>query len=328
MTDRVDGPGSIELDSETTVSLDRETTPDNSPAADADNGSPDEPDDDPPGNEDDAETADVLRARIAVLEAEVERLREEYTRARRSQYHRAAIAMAVLGGVALVGAALASEQRTVLLALGGTGLFGAVLTYYLTPEQFVPATVGERIHEAHITNLAALIDELGLQDERVYFPSPDGYTPARLFIPQRANFDLPEDSETLLSIPDAPGGRGIVLEPTGGPLYEEFVESVPGEPADSPATLATQLADAVVETFELARSVEIEPDRDGNGVAAAVDTPVYGSLIDPDHPIVSVLATGLAVGLERPVRVTVHEADDVDGIVVFRWSEPEDSESG
>jgi hypothetical protein len=133
----------------------------------------------------------LLEARLEVLREENERLRREYARARRSQYRQTAIGLGVLGTLAAVAAILFPEQSPILLALGGTGLFGAVLTYYLTPEQFVPATVGERIHRAHTANQAALIDDLGLQDDRLYVPTPERETMARLFVPQRADHELP-----------------------------------------------------------------------------------------------------------------------------------------
>ncbi|MGA9402004.1 hypothetical protein [Haladaptatus sp.] len=48
------------------------------------------------------------------------------------------------GALVAVGGLLFPTSRTVLFALVGTGLFGAVLIYFLTPEQFVSAAVGER----------------------------------------------------------------------------------------------------------------------------------------------------------------------------------------
>jgi len=263
----------------------------------------------------------LLEARLEVLREENERLRREYARARRSQYRRTAIGLGVLGTLAAVAAILFPEQSPILLALGGTGLFGAVLTYYLTPEQFVPATVGERIHRAHTANQAALIDDLGLQDDRLYVPTPERETMARLFVPQRADHELPPADvlDHLLVVTDDPETRGAAFTPTGEPLYEEFERTVTGTPASEPAMLAAQLADAVVETFELAESATSDMEREGTAMTINVTEPVYGTLDDPDHPVVSVLATGLAVGLERPVSVTVRDVNDATGLVVCEF---------
>jgi hypothetical protein len=268
-------------------------------------------------------TPDQLEARLAMLREEHDRLRREYVRARQSRYRRTALWLGVLGAVAVVAGTFFPDQSTILLALGGTGLFSAVLTYYLTPEQFVPATVGQRIHQATTANQADLIDDLGLQDDRVYVPTPDALTPARLFVPQRSEYEIPalEDLEQLLVVTDEPATRGVAFRPAGGPLYEEFEATVTGRPATEPDRLATQLADAVVEAFELADSATVDTDREGAVVAIRVTEPVYGALDDPDHPIVSVLATGLAAGLEQPVSVRVRDVDEAGGLVVCELSE-------
>lgn len=259
------------------------------------------------------------RARIEALQAENERLREEYDRARRRQYRSAALTMAVIGALACGGAVLFPGVRTVLLALGGTGLFGATLIWFLTPERFVPERVGERIHDTHATNQAALIDELGLQDSRIYVPTPNDDPVARLFVPQHTAPELPETFDGLLVVTENEQSRGVAFEPTGAGLYEAFKRSLVGAPADNPAALAAQLADGVVETFELADGASVDTDRSGGGVAVAVDEPVYGDLDRPDHPIVSLLATGLAIELDEPVRATVEQTERADALVVCRW---------
>lgn len=265
------------------------------------------------------DTVEQLEARIEALAAENARLRREYAQARQTSYRRSALALAVLGFAALAGAAAFPTARDVLLALGGTGLFGAVLTYYLTPERFVPESVGERIVAAHAANQQALIDELGLQDTRVYVPTPDASEPARLFVPQRAEYDLPASPRELLVIADEPAQRGVAFVPTGGHLYEEFERTVTGEPASEPGPLAAQLADAVVETFELATAVGVDPDLEGGRLVFTVTEPVYGHVDAPDHPVVSVIATGLAVGRNEPVVASVRGADRTDVRIIIEW---------
>ena len=83
-----------------------------------------------------ASDREALLARIETLEGDVERLETDLAAARRTSYRRTAAGMDALGGVALAGAAAFPGVRTVLVALAGTGLFGALLTHYLTPERF------------------------------------------------------------------------------------------------------------------------------------------------------------------------------------------------
>lgn len=278
----------------------------------------------PDGVEADASTADdsdaddpeALRARLAALEEENQRLQEEYARARQQQYRRTAIGLALLGLFALAGTVVAPGERTVLLALAGTGLFAAVLTWTLTPEEFVAVDVGEGIAAAQATDREALCAELGLQDDRVYVPT--GENAAKLFVPQRADYRIPADLEGLLLVPEEPAERGVAFTPTGAPLYRNAREHFAGEPAPQPDALAAQLADAVVEDLELARSATVAPDRSGDAVAVRVDRPAFGDLETIDHPIPSTIATGLATALDRPVAVRIVADDRADALLEFR----------
>ena len=76
----------------------------------------------------------TLRAEIEVLREENRRLRAEYARARQSEYRRAALVLVGAGLLSGLGGVLLTSAQTVLFALGGTGVFIGVLTYYLTPE--------------------------------------------------------------------------------------------------------------------------------------------------------------------------------------------------
>lgn len=272
-------------------------------------------------------TTDVLRAQVDVLEEENDRLREEYVRARRSEYRRTALALAAVGLVALGGAALFPEYREVLLALAGTGLFAGTITYYLTPERFVSASVAERVHRAHVANQRALLEDLGLQDQRVYVPTPSKTEPARLFVPQRRNYEAPSGPEHLLVVANEASARGVAFVPTGATLYDAFEQTATDGPADSPDRLAAQLADAVVETFELAEAAGTDADESGDRIVLTVAEPVFGSLDAPDHPVVSVVATGLAVELDEPVTASVEQTGP-ECRVVFEWGASPAAEPG
>lgn len=268
--------------------------------------------------------ASELAAQVDVLQEENQRLREEYARARRTQYRRTALALAAIGVLATLGGVALPASRTVLLALGGTGLFAAALTRYLTPEQFISASVGEGIYGSLAATEAALVTELGLQDERLYLPgleTPNGVS-IRLFVPQQSEYKRPDPSalDTVFVLTDDEAERGVALHPSGGPLFNEFRRTLSGTLADEPDTLATQLADGLVEQFELARSAT--PERtDDEQVTFAISGSAYGAVDRIDHPVASFLGVGIATGLERAVTVETRAADGdrADFLVTCSW---------
>ncbi|WP_254861467.1 hypothetical protein [Halovivax gelatinilyticus] len=256
---------------------------------------------------------ETLATQRDVLAAENRRLRTEYARAQRARYRRTALGLAAFGLLAIAGALVFPAGRDVLLALAGVGLIGGLLTYTLAPGHYVAADVGERVYAAQARNADALATELDLRDEPVYLP---GEGTARLFVPQRADPTDPDPADgPIVTDPDS---RGLLLEPTGRPLYEAFERAVTGEPASDPPVVATQLADAIVEQFELARSATVDAEVDR--LTVAVSNSAFGDLDRFDHPIPSLMAVGLATVLDRPVTVDVDPGDDrSDWLVTCRF---------
>lgn len=254
-----------------------------------------------------------LRVEVDLLEEENERLRDLYAATNRASYHRSALALAGLGVFAVAGAAVFPAVRTVLLALGAIGLFGGVLTYYLTPEQFVVADVSERIFDAVSTNEAALVADLGLSDDRVVLPAD----PVTLFIPQQSAAPLPKSNAIDGPMVATDDSRGLALTPTGDRLLSEFERTLTGGLAATPAALTTQLTDALTEGFELVDRTAADLDGDDGRLTVEL----YGSVYDDsfDTPPASLLAVGLAVGLETPVWVEQSPANDADFTVTCRW---------
>jgi hypothetical protein len=265
---------------------------------------------------------DRLAGELAVLEAENERLRSEYARARQTQYRRSALALALLGVLAAVGGLLFPTARTVLFALAGTGLFLGILTYYLSPEQFLPATVGRDIYRALAGNERAVVDELGLRETLVYVPTESG---ARLYLQQSSTESLPDSaalSETFVVTDET---RGVAFQPTGEALFTEFDRALTGELGSEPDEIARQLRDGLVEQFELLESTEqsVPPDAtaaEGELTVGLTDS-AYGPVDEFDHPVPSVLGVGLARGLDTPIEVTVESDgnDRVDAVIRCQW---------
>lgn len=273
----------------------------------------------------DGESTDRLEraeARAELLAEENRRLRARNARARRSKYRRTALGLVAIGVCAVAGGALFPDSREILLALGATGLFGGLLTYYLTPGQFVAASVGERVYAAWAANGDSLAAELGLREDRVYVPDERADT-ARLYVPARAGFEPPTEAEGPLVLER--DKRGLLVAPTGATLFEEFRRALSGELANRPEPLAVQLADGLVEQFELADGVDPDVDAANGRVTAAITGSAFGAVDRFDHPIASFLAVGLAAGLDRPVTLEVEAGGErADWLVTCRF-EPDET---
>ncbi|KYH24881.1 hypothetical protein HAPAU_29730 [Halalkalicoccus paucihalophilus] len=276
----------------------------------------------------------TLAAQVELLQEENQRLRRAFSHARRTDYRRSATGLAILGVLAIGGAVLFSTVRTVLLALGATGLFAAVLSYYLTPERFVSAAVGEYVYAASVGNYDRLITELGLQETRLYIPTAHAganasQQSARLFVPEHQEYTVParEDLDSLLVLTDDLQERGAAFEPTGMELFREARQAIAGDIADEPDSLCSQLADAVVDVFELADSATTEVDGNDGRASIGITGSAYGAIDRFDHPVASLFGTGFALGLETPVTVEVTTGDDrADYLITCRWELDEHEE--
>jgi hypothetical protein len=252
-----------------------------------------------------------LLAQLEILEAENEELYESYVRAKRTQYRRTAVGLFGIGVGAVVAAVIVQPARTVLLALAGVGLFSGVLTFYLTPEQFVAADTGRDIYAALAGNEAALVSELGLSDQRLYVPTDSVDQPVTLYIPQQETSSPPGSEaliNTLVATEDSQH-RGVAFEPSGGPLFKSFTQALSGSLGETPSELGTQLADALTAQFELVDAAEGAVESSNGELTVTVTGSAYGPVTRFDHPVVSFIAVGVAQGTERPVSVSVTEAD-------------------
>jgi hypothetical protein len=268
------------------------------------------------------QSIEELETEIELLIEENQQLRQSYTQAKKTQYRRTAIGLGAVGALAVAGGLLIPNAQTVLFSLAAIGLFGGVLTYYLTPERFVSADVGRDIYATLSGNEADLVAELGLTDTRVYVPM-EGADVARLFIPHTTPYELPDSdalSQTIV-VGQNGGTRGVAFDPSGQQLYEGVREAVTGELASAPAELAEQLTEAIVGQFEIANSASADVDGANGRVSVAVRDSVYGSLDQFDHPIASLFATGLADQLDTAISMEVVKTRDDAGdyMITCRW---------
>jgi hypothetical protein len=270
------------------------------------------------------ENTEELRARLELLREENRRLRDTHARLRQTRQRRTVIGLAGLGVIGLAGGALFPAGRVVLIVLGATGLFGALLTWYLTPERFVAAEVGERIYAALARNLVGITDELGLADRRVYVPLPEApHREAVLYVPQSEAADLPSPAtlETVFVVPDEPQYRGLAIRPTGEPLIEELQRAAAGGFATTPVPLADQLTEGLREQFELVDTIHPELNPEDTRATFAISGSAYGDIDRFDHPVPSLLGSGFAVGLDTAVEIAVDRTPDSRGefLVTVRW---------
>jgi hypothetical protein len=258
---------------------------------------------------------------MAASGPEIERLREENRQLRdqnerfqRSSHARTSLGFAAVGLFAGAGGVLFPRSQEVLFALGGTGLFGAVLTYYLMPERFISASLSERIHLAYAAAGHGLVDDLGLQGSRIYVPVPSSTDPrfanVRLFVPQHAEYELPEPDaiNSTLVVTEGEQRRGLALAPTGAALYAEF-ETTTREPPSDTGERVDQLLEMLVDGFELVDSATRDLDTERGRLTVGVVGSAYGPVTRFDHPVGSFVATVLARYLDVPVRAETTESD-------------------
>lgn len=282
---------------------------------------------------------DVLAGELTVLREENERLREEYARARQSQYRRSAATLFGIGVLAFLAGAVVVNARTVLFALGGTGVFLGVLIYFLTPERFVSASVAEAVYASLAHNGSQAVAELGLEDEQVYVPLSTGDSTAgddagdsggrpsevRLFVPQHAEYSVPAASDLadLFVVTDDSRERGLSMRPSAADLYDDFAQAVTGDPSEDPGDLVDELRDGLVEQFELVESARAEADAAAGRAVVRVSGSAVGATDRFDHPVPSLLGVGLARAVGQPVTVVADPADGggTEYVVTCAWTE-------
>ncbi|ELZ42643.1 hypothetical protein C463_10625 [Halorubrum californiense DSM 19288] len=251
-----------------------------------------------------SESAD-LQTRVAVLEAENRQLRDERARAKRATYRQTALGLFAVGALGLLGGVAFPDARSVLFALGGTGVFAGVLTYVLTPERFVTASVGSRVYQAVRADRDAMLGELGIGGDPVYVPVDDG----RVFVSRHEGAPLPDPAELadLFVVPEESQHGGVAFHPTGAPLFDEFETTRSRSVDATPHAAAPVLADALVELFELADGVDHDVDTETNRITFELAGAGLGDPTGIDHPIPSFLAVGLARSLDVTVRLEVRD---------------------
>lgn len=248
---------------------------------------------------DPSERITELETLIDVLKTENERLRKDYARARAVTYRKTALALTVVGLVAVLGGVAFPDVRAVLFVTGAIGLFGGIMTWYLTPERVVPISVSESVYDGAMTTLTDLKDELGLQPVTVYVPVGDQ---TRGFIPRDRDFEVPENLSHVFP-GSTSGSEGMTFTPSGQELTREVDEIRTTQASNTTLGAVEQVADSLVEHFEVVDQITVEKSTVAREVIISVDEPAFGPLSRLDHPVVSALACAAAQSVDSPVVV-------------------------
>jgi hypothetical protein len=265
---------------------------------------------------------DELRTRVDELEAETRRLREQYAASRRQSYRRTALGLGATGAVAAALALVVPGARQVLFSVAAIGAFAAVLTWFLTPEHVIPASVGAAVYRPLAANEDSVTGELGLSATRVYLPTEDG---GRLFVPEYDSYTLPADpaADTFV-VGDTAETSGVSLRPSAQRLFEEFEASHTGPLPEAPDELCAHLAEGLTEGFELADGVETDVSAAENRATFEVRGCRFGPFSQFDHPVRSFLALGIARGLDAPATVEWETSGADDASLTVRWTDASD----
>lgn len=88
------------------------------------------------------------------------------------------------------------------------------------------------------------------------------------------------------------------------------------------------LAEALVEQFELVDSASVD-SREPGRVTFAISGSAYGGVDRFDHPVASILATGLATVLDEPIKLETTDSDttQADYLVTCRWETDDDEDT-
>jgi len=249
----------------------------------------------------------------SLLRTENERLRQELERTTQTTYRRTALALLVVGLSGIAGGVAFPAGRTVLVVVGAIGVFGGILTWYLTPDTVLSVSVAESITDAHARTVADLQRDLDLRDDIVYAPAPGCVAETKVFLPLHAAYELPEDLDDLFQTDTPDPTRGVALQPTGAQLYRALDRSL-DESLDA-GRLPDAVPEGLVEQFELATSARGELDT--NAFTVQLEGPAIDRLDRPDHPIVSFVGVATAQALDQPIRVDA--VNPTDGRITLTW---------
>lgn len=129
-------------------------------------------------------------------------------------------------------------------------------------------------------------------------PSDVATPPVTLFIPQHANDTIPDDGalKSVVVVPTDKHARGVAFPPTGAALYQEFEDTMTDTITTTPGERAAQLTDTLNDGFEFVDDAVVDAQSADGPTKIGIRGSAFDAIDRFDHPVVSFIATGLAVG--------------------------------
>lgn len=235
-----------------------------------------------------------------------------------SRYLFAAYCFTLLGVLSGAGAVLQPSMRSIFVVFAGVGLFSAILSVTVSRERFVPASVAEAIHDPLTENQESIAAILGLTGTPKYVPTDDG--DVTLYIP-KADFSEKYATQRNTDQVLAEDQLSLSLTPVGKRLLERA--NLPDDELPPQAhEIVELLADVACSQFEIADSVT-RLNNTSRSVTLRVDGNVIGEPTQIDNPTVSLFATGLAIGLDQPIKIVDGTKKSTETFnVKFGWHAP------
>ena len=262
-----------------------------------------------------------LEKRISELEAENERLQRILRP--RVTYRQAVVLLILVSAVAAVGAFLYPESRDVLIAIAGTGAFGAILLGMLVQEWLLSASVSRAIYDTLWQNETRIASRLGVTEMSRYVPTAEESLGVRLYLSQSLEDPLPPPASLNPPVVTVDDHYALFLEPTGREFVAIF-ERTNGDLPEDVRIASVALREAVTEQFELAIGAEVVDLEVSDGIGRSqMRVRVWGSVLGDaarlDHPIRSFLGVALAKIVGEPIESEAWTEDNGNTVLVFRW---------
>ena len=241
---------------------------------------------------------------------------------RRLTSKRSCLALGLFGTISILLGIVFTAGRSVLLVVGSTSVFVAILVPVISPKRVISPVVARSVYDALAETRTSFTVESGHPYEQIYVPGVHDDR-IRLFIPQHT--DEKDSSYTagqFTGTLEDEGRHGQLLQPSADGLFNEFDRALAGEVSNTPETLVAQIDEGLVQLFELVERTDVHFDPAENNLMFGIAGSVLGPIDRIDHPVVSFIGVCMARGMECPVTVKPESIDEkhCDYLVTCTWS--------
>jgi len=260
-----------------------------------------------------------IRERLEQLETENAQLHSQLASA--VKYRNFAIVLVATAVVSLGLSWRFPGRRTVYVGLAGVGFIGVVVLLVYAKEPLVSDKVLRAIRNTRNQNIVEISQVLGTQTRVSYVPVPGD--DVRMCISSHSLEQLSTVDGNKPSITKVDDQYCLLMEPTGKRLLFEAEKQAVKLPDNAESALPV-LLEAVTDQFVLAETIEVITTGEAIGsgdyqVTVRVGGVRFGDATNIDHPISSLIGTGLATVIQTPVETTAATTDDRATMITFSW---------